>query len=768
LPAVPLALAGLLLLAALAAHRQERSGWFAAAVGGVFLLAGWTAGSLDARPRRELLADAPAGEARVLLGEPVMAEALVVDETRRAGEFLTTGLHLVEVRRRGVVRRARDRVRLYGPPSGPFLQVGERIRAWLILRQVREYANGRPESRRRRPLAGRLKSPLLVDAVETDGWSARGVAGVVRSFCRRRLEQGLTLGGAPPRVRSLAIAVLLGDRTGVSEADRLHLVDGGAAHVLAISGLHMTVLLGLLAAALRRAGLGVRGTSALLLAVIPAYTALLPVRPSVARAALMGLAVPFARLRGRESVALNMLGGAGLLFLIIAPGLACEPGFLLSFTVTAALIHVAPTPVRRGWPARIRSLLMASAVATAASLPLTGYFFGRATPAAVLVNLVAVPAAAVLVSASAGAAILAALHPGLAAPLAPVAGLAVEALFFATTWPRRLPGGHVLVPTGRPLLVIAALGALFAGRRGDGTRRRRVLWVSALLQAAVLLGAAPPAPLPAGDLVLRVLDVGQGDALIVGLPDGEAILVDGGGVRGGRRDMGRSVVLPALRDAGLRRLRAVVLSHSHYDHGGGLAAVLEEMDVDELWLPSLATGNEMVAGLVQRAVSVGTAVRVLRRGDLLERGGARVACLSPGPGQSRLSPNQQSLVLRISAPSGSLLLPGDLEEGAETLLAAGDRLQPTTVLKVAHHGSANSTREEFLARVRPAVAVISVGRVNPWGHPHQEVLRRLAVAGIPVYRTDLHGAVTVVAGPEGLSISTVTEDASLTLQAVSP
>jgi competence protein ComEC len=768
LPAVPLALAGLLLLAALSVHRQGRSTRFAGAMGAFFLLAGWAAGSLEAIPRRDLLADSPAGEARVLLGEPVMAEAVVVEETRRSDEFLTTGLRLMQVRRRGVVRHARDRVRLYGPPSGPFLKVGERVQAWLVLRRVREYANGRPESRHRRPLAARLKSPLLVEAIESEGWSARRVAGLVRSFCRRRLEEGLALGGAPPRVRALAVAVLLGDRTGVAEADRRHLTDGGAAHVLAISGLHMTVLLGLLAVVLRRAGLGARGTSALILGAIPAYTALLPVRPSVVRAALMGLAVPFARLSGRESVALNMLGGAGLLFLVISPGLATEPGFLLSFTVTAALIHVAPPPVRGGWTARIRNLLAASAVATAASLPLTSYFFGRATPAAVLVNLLAVPAAAVLVSAAAGSTILAAVHPLLAAPLAPVAALAVEVLFWATSWPRWIPWGHVLVPTGRPCLVTAAIVTLFAGRRGDGTRRAPALWASAALQTALLLGASPPSPLPPGELALRVLDVGQGDALIIGLPDGEAILVDGGGVRGSRTDIGRSVVLPALLDAGVRRLRAVALSHPHFDHGGGLAAVLEEVDVDELWLPSLAPGNELVAGLVERAMEAGTAVRVLRRGDVLDRGGARVTCLSPGPGQSRLSPNHQSLVLRITAATGSLLLPGDLEEGAETLLASGKRPLTATVLKVAHHGSSTSTREAFLSRVQPAVAVISVGRVNPWDHPHQEVLQRLAITGIPSYRTDLHGAVTVVVGPEGPSISTARGGAALTPPATTP
>jgi competence protein ComEC len=564
------------------------------------------------------------------------------------------------------------------------------------------------------------------------------------------------------------VAVLLGDRTGLTEADRRQLTDGGAAHVLAISGLHITVLVGLVAMLLHRAGLPVRGTCLVLLGAIPAYVALLPIRPSVARAAFMGLAVPLARLGGRESAAMNMLGGAGLLFLILAPGLATEPGFLLSFTVTAALIRVAPPPGGKGWLARTGNLVAGSVVATAASIPLTAYFFGRATPAAVLVNLLAVPAAALLVSTAAGATLLAAVHPALAAPLAPVAGLAVESLFQATAWAPLIPGGHQLVPTGRPGLVIAAIGALFATRRRDGSRRRTLLAVAAGLQAAVLMGVTPPRPLPAGALTLRALDVGQGDALVIGLPAGEAILVDGGGVRGGRIDIGRSVVLPALRDAGLSRLQAVALSHPHFDHGGGLAAVLEEMQVDELWLPSVPPGNALVAGLVDRAVSAGTAVRVLRRGDLLHRGGARVACLAPGRGQSRLRPNRQSLVLRIEAAGGRLLLPGDLEAEAESVLASGNLPLAADVLKVAHHGSSGSTREPFLSRVGPEVAVISVGRVNPWDHPHPEVLRRLEAAGIAVYRTDIHGAVTVATGREGPAISTVRDGPALTSPPANP
>jgi competence protein ComEC len=747
LVSAPLAGAVMAWLAALLFLRWPRAAPFSVSMALCFLMAGWSAITVASRPEVTLLADAPPGEARVLLGRPVLADAVVVEATRLDGEFLLTELRLLGVQRRAVRRPARDRVRLRSETSGPYLTEGDRLRAWLVLRKVTGFANGRPRSRVRRPLSGRLKSPLLVDRIEPGRLSARRALGGLRRHLLARLKLGLALGGASSRVRSLAAAVVLGDRSGLDEADRRHLVDGGAAHVLAISGLHMTVLVGLLALGLRRAGFGALTVSVGLMVTIPIYLLLLPVRPSIARAALMGLAFPIGRLVGRETMAMNILGGSGLVLLALSPALGTDPGFLLSFTVTAALIHLTPAGGDTSWARRVRTVLQVSLVANAASNPLTAYFFGRATPAAVLANLLAVPAASLLVAASAGAMILAAIDPLLAVPCALPARLSVRLLFWASAWPGAVPGGHLLVPTGRPLLVVSALAALFACHRPG--RRLWAIVVAAGLQVAILAGVAPPRPLPYGVLALRALDVGQGDALLVGLPDGGALLVDGGGLRGSRLDVGRAVVLPAVRDAGVRRLRAVALSHSHHDHGGGLAAVLEEMRVEELWLGSVPPGDSLVAGLVDRAVAAGTAVRVLRRGDRLKRGGARVICLHPPPAESRSSPNRQSLVLRLEARGRSLLLPGDLEGAGERVLQNEGWLVRSTALKVAHHGSATSTQPGFLDRVRPQVALISVGRVNPWDHPHLPVLRRLEERGIAVYRTDRHGAVTVALEPDG-------------------
>ncbi len=682
----------------------------------------------------------------------MLARFTILSTSQREGEGPVAAIRLHHVARGGARRLATDLVRLHLPASGPEVRPGDRLLAWLVLRRRVPFANeGEPPRRLVPGLSGRLKSAALVEAHHRDRWHPRRALDDIRRYLLARLDDGLARGGASARARALAAAVILGERERVDPDDHRRLVDGGAAHVLAVSGLHMTAVIGLLGAALQRLGLGPRRAALVVLLGIPAYALLLPLRPSVVRAALMGLCLPAARLLGRGAEPLNLLGGAGLLMLTLRPDSSGDAGFALSFAVTAALLHlgVAAGPeAAGGWRWRALGLVRASAVATAAGMPITAYHFARVTPAAVLVNLVAVPAAVVLVGACAAATLLAAVHPLLAAPLAPVTVLAVEALFAAVAWPPLLPAGHLLVPPGRPGLVVASLAALFAARRGPGRLRRGLLAAALLGQMLIMAGCLPPAPLPPGVLSLRILDVGQGDALLVGLPAGGALLVDGGGLAGSVRDTGRDVVLPALRAAGVRRLRAVVLSHPHHDHGGGLGAVLEEMAVDELWLSSLAPGDSLTAALVDRALARGVAVRSLRRGDKLERGGALVVCLAPGQGSRPRAANDASLVLRLTAGHGHLLLAGDMEaRGEADLVAAG--LEPAVLLKVPHHGSRSSTTEALLTALSPEVAAISVGRANPWDHPDPGVLARLARHGATVLRTDQDGAVTIALTPGG-------------------
>jgi competence protein ComEC len=238
------------------------------------------------------------------------------------------------------------------------------------------------------------------------------------------------------------------------------------------------------------------------------------------------------------------------------------------------------------------------------------------------------------------------------------------------------------------------------------------------------------------------MDVGQGDAALVELPGGAAVLVDTGPGGPGRFDVGERVLAPFLWNRPRRELAAVAISHPDPDHAGALATVLRRFRVAEVWDGILA-GDEARAGDedARRLLACsGARHRVLGTPMRLILGEATFTALHPDadplPGT-----NENSLVLRLDWRAFSLLLTGDLgAPGEARLLARGEPLQ-ATVLKVGHHGSRFSSTTPFLEAVRPAAAVISVGARNPFGHPTPQALDRLAGVGARVYRTDRDGAV---------------------------
>jgi competence protein ComEC len=284
--------------------------------------------------------------------------------------------------------------------------------------------------------------------------------------------------------------------------------------------------------------------------------------------------------------------------------------------------------------------------------------------------------------------------------------------------------------------------------------------------------------LPHGNAEVTVLDVGQGDSIFVSFPDGETMLVDGGGLAGsewikGMRsapDVGEEVVSPYLWSRGIKRLDVVALTHAHEDHLGGLASVIGNFPVRELWIGRDENTPEFANLLAEAS---GRGVRIVHKveGDELAWGSVDGKVLwPPVEDPVREASNDDSLVMRIEDGATSFLLTGDIEQAEERKIVSEGGQLASTFLKVPHHGSKTSSTPPFLAAVQPRIAVVSVGEGNAYGHPSKSVVERYAEDGVRLLRTDRDGAVTISTDGAAISVQSFlpAESSIITAQVSKP
>jgi competence protein ComEC len=570
----------------------------------------------------------------------------------------------------------------------------------------------------------------------------------------------------PEPESSLAAGVLLGKRVDLPPDLMDDMNATGTSHLVAVSGQNVTLVAGLLMAALAWV-IGRRRAAWLALAAVIGYSLLVGGEPSVVRAAIMGALYVVAIALGRQSSGPIALALAGAAMTVIDPQVVHDVSFQLSFAATLGLMVLGSLLVARGqaatqrWPAvaafpLTRPAIELAAVTVAAiafTLPITAVNFQRVSLVAPLANLLAVPAflavaltaaitaaVGIMLPATAGVLGWLAWPPaaymvavvrlmadvplasaevsGLGTPHAVVyyGGLGVVVWLLGRRRPEPIaPPPLPRLPATRPLIPAAGIALL-------------------LTLASALLWLAVAAPV-SGRLSVTFLDVGQGDAILIEGPDGQRILVDGGpSAEAIDAALGRR--LPFYD----RRIDLVVLTHPEADHLGGLPAVLRRYDVGSA-LASPAQGDTAAYRAwadALRAESVPSQEAVA--GDTIDLGnGARLYVLSaPLDGSDY---NEDSVVIKLAMGQASFLLTGDIESSREAALICSSADLRATVYKVPHHGSATSSSSEFVSAVRPLVDVISVGRDNPFGHPSPEVLERLD--GDAVFRTDLQGDIVI-------------------------
>ncbi|MEO8252236.1 MAG: ComEC/Rec2 family competence protein [Chloroflexota bacterium] len=654
-----------------------------------------------------------------------------------------------------------------------------------------------------------VEAPAAFDGFDYPAYLARqGIGGLVRVRSARVLPDPVGTGPAeiaaaarkwlldglnemvPEPEAALGAGILLGVRSSIAPEIATAFATAGLTHVVAISGWNIAIvaaIVGSLVRPLERRRGGRWLAPSVAGATIAGYVALTGASPSVVRAALMAGAIMVARLGGSRAHAASALGVAALAMLIAAPSVLWDVGFQLSALATGGLIlFAAPIEARlAAWPAFLREPVALTLAAQLTTLPVVLGSFGRLSLVAPLANVMVVPLVPMVMLLCALAAPIGALGSSLHVPLLVdagrwalggiawlllrsmiVAGQAAASLPLAAL-PVSAPGWLALawypaIGLGWRRLAMQSdaaeptpdLQSLRTARRRPAILERLGVLLHALARPVVGLAAVPilltactVATLPDGRLHVVVLDVGQGDAILVTAPSGATMLVDGG--------PDPDLLLRRLGERlpwWQRRIDVMILTHPHQDHVAGLVAALERYRVGLI----LDTGRDYPNPTYPRFLDLarnepGARFVVARTGQRLRLDSSTAFTLLYPRATDVAGPlpegdiNNASVVGLLRSGGFTALLTGDAKAPIEATLAERGLLGRVDVLKVGHHGSRFSSSPALLEPTRPGAAIISAGIGNAFGHPHQETLDRLqAIPGLRLHRTDLEGSVEVV------------------------
>ncbi|MDP2340472.1 MAG: DNA internalization-related competence protein ComEC/Rec2 [Deltaproteobacteria bacterium] len=580
---------------------------------------------------------------------------------------------------------------------------------------------------------------------------------------RLRLRERL-LDQLPPRQAGLLLALLIGDTSLFEEEQTAAYRHVGAGHLLAVSGLQVTLLAVLLQRLCSLIVLltpaGRRGRGFVVGAVVAVvsvwgFVALCGMPPSAVRAGVMATLVVVGQSLGRRVTLLDVLSAAGLLTVLASPVSILDAGFLLSYAAVLGLAAAAATSFDLEeapslWQ-RVRPALVASLIAGLATLPLSAWLFGQVAPAGLVANVVLVPVASALqLPALVGGALGAVLDLPWLSAIGAQAALLLESLVFGLA--SVLPGVRTIdAPSALTAVVLtttslSAAALLVSGRSKAGA--------GGVVLALVVLALSMREP---GGMRVTFLPVGQGDGAVIELPDGSVFVVDAGGRvpfdptldEAGRAavlaESGKRVVVPFLQRRGLDRVDVMVLSHPHPDHAGGLRAVVDAVAVKQFWWAG-DDANGLVAPLIAKVPVVKSTPGLIGRYHF---GEATVDVLAPAPQERtptypELGANDNSLVLRFCLHGGCVLLPGDIERFGEELLLSTtepERLR-SVIVKAPHHGSKTSSSQALIAASKAQHVVLCTGRHNTFGFPDADVVQRWRSAGAHVWDTAQNGEVS--------------------------
>jgi len=621
-----------------------------------------------------------------------------------------------------------------------------------------------------RGVDGRFEGAAILAIDRNATGDARTWLACAHAWAHEQLRRRL---GEP--AASVVSGELWGERAAIPPSLRAEFQETGTVHVLVTAGLHLGAVTALVTLLLGVLVMPRALTCTIAIAVVWLFVWWSGAQLPAMRAATMATAALAARACGRATFSWNALAFAALVIAFARPTSVASASFALSFSCVGAIFACA-APLER-WleravaiPDRLREALVLSVATQLGTWPLGAAVFLQFAPYAIAANFAVVPCVALTMALAAAQLALSWCDP-LAQATANLNSWLLAWMLGVVDTLSALPGAAIPM-TPAPAWCIAAYDAALLAApflwRGKA-KEAGIGWVRTLAVAAVLLGAALvllPPPRVDARLRITVLDVGQADSIVIQTPAGHAFLVDAGGrlERGRQGDdsvaerVGERTVVPFLLRHGIHALDAIVLSHPHGDHAGGLAPVLRHLRVTEI-----ADGGQRYGGHAYQdalATARGEGVPILNpRAGAEWRTSDGVALCFIGPSLpfigGRNAINSNSVAFLLAYGRFRMLFTGDAgSESEERFLGEGIDLH-ADVLKVGHHGSAYGSSPAFIAAVSPRYAIVSVGRHNLFGHPARSTLSTLQRFGARIYRTDRDGAVTIVTDGGESSLSTM-------------
>ncbi len=553
-----------------------------------------------------------------------------------------------------------------------------------------------------------------------------------------------------PETASLLRGLLLADRSGIDYSVRDAFINTGVMHVLAVSGLHTAYIILIFLIIFGRFNLISR--SLFTIAGLIFFLLITGMQVSVLRSVIMSVLITAALLSNRSTNIFNSLAVAALTILIITPGEIYDPGFQLSFTAVLAIALIYPV-IRDILPARLnahpylKSFILFVSVSLAAqigTLPITIFYFDKLSLIAIAANIIVIPLGGVIIANSAVTLILSLFVPLIPSLYAAANELFTMMMYRSVELAAGVPGGFLWVnnfSTADIIIAYAFIGFFFLILKRTRLSGGTIISFLILFNMILFTTFNDKDILSPGKLSVMMIDVGQGDAFLIGTPQGKTILIDAGQADK-FIDKGDQVILPFLNHLNIKLIDYAFITHLDLDHYGGIVSLIYNKKIKHLLKPppDYSTEDDKLENFLKKT---GQSFSYYDNG-IMVIDELRFYILNDYRNNRSLSGNDASGVFKLTYGNTSFLFTGDIHTAGENyyINRYGNFLS-SNVLKVSHHGSKSSTSGNFIKFTRPDFALISSGYKNRFKHPSKEVIERLVLAGTKIFRTDSAGAVLI-------------------------